>query len=213
MGFIKKHYDMVNGQEVVYQGRAEGGKKVLSPHPANNVQTVQAFPNIALAVIKATQHTGDNITVGIGLFGKPYIVEYYQGGFEDRFAGKKCYVYKLPLEQFAGKSKDIVFSANHPVKVIQCVEIKDMGQYLLQLEKQRKLKIKRYKTLSGKKKADLGEQLKETLWQYLDFKELSKAQFEKLTKEEQKQYKLTKARRDFAYKKYPEVMKYLETKK
>lgn len=213
MKLLQKQHEKINGISVTYHGRMEGDLTVINPHKCkHNKAYVYASNNIALCIIFAVKRTGENITFGVNKFGKTYITEFYDGAFEDRFKNRVCYLYKLPKDKFKCETEYIELVSAKPVEVLDCVKIYDSASYLINLEKQGKLKINRYNNLSKKKKKETQEILRKALKTYLNFKVLSTEEYNALDEEAKLGYNIKKQRRDFCYDKFPLLMKELENK-
>ena len=59
----------------------------------------------------------DTIRFFVSRFGKTFIREFYPGGFEDRFKGRACYLYKLNKKDFSYETEYIELVSTKPVKV------------------------------------------------------------------------------------------------
>jgi len=214
MKLLQKQHEKINGIPITYHGRMTGGLEVITPHKCKHDKAyVYASNNIPLCIIFAVKRTGENITFGVGKFGKPYITEFYQGAFDDRFKNRVCYLYKLPKKEFSCKTEYIELVCDKPVKVMDCIKIYDSASYLLSLEKQGKLKINRYQNLNKKQKKHIQEILINALKKYIDFKLLSNQEYFKLNDEEKLNYNIKKQRYEFCIKKFPAIMEKLKMEK
>lgn len=207
MKLLQKQHEKINGISITYHGRMEGNLSVIPPHKCkHNKAYVYASNNIPLCIIFAVKRTGENITFGVGKLGKPYITEFYPGAFEDRFKNRVCYLYKLPKDEFSCKTEYIELVSDKPVKVLDCVKIYDSAEYLLKLEKQGKLKINKYENLSKKQKEKTQAILINILKGYINFKPLSKDDYNILDNEAKLNYNIKKQRYDFCIKKFPTLI-------
>ncbi len=207
MHLLQKQKEKINNIPIIYHGRVEGGLKVIPAHKCKHDKAyVYASNNIALCIIFAVKRKGENIDFGVGRLGKTYIVEFYDGGFEDRFKDRVCYLYKLPANKFKLETEYIERVSQEDVEVIDVVEIKDSAAFLEDLEKQGKLKIYRYKTMSKKQRTFADSELQKRLASYKDFKTLTKAEFNKLTEQQKQSYNIKKERYDFCKNKFPHLM-------
>lgn len=207
MKLLQKQHEKINGIPITYHGRMTGGLEIITPHKCKHDKAyVYASNNIPLCIIFAVKRTGENITFGVGKFGKPYITEFYQGAFEDRFKNRVCYLYKLPKQEFTCKTEYIELVSDKPVKVLDCIKIHDSASYLLNLEKQGKLKINRYQNLNKKQKKNTQEILINALKGYINFKSLSKEDYNILDDEAKLNYNIKKQRHDFCMSKFNTLM-------
>ena len=206
MHLLQKQKEKINGIDITYHARAQGGLTEIIPNKCKHSKAyVYASNNIALCLIFATKRKGEEVDFGVTFWGKTYIQEFYEGAFFDRFKNRECYLYKLNKNDFKMETEYIELVSDKPVKVIDCEYIPDVAEYLLNLEKQNKLKIYRYNTLTQKQKANGLEILKGRISKYVNFKELTDDELSNLTEREQLNYKITKERIDFCLKKFPEL--------
>jgi len=203
MKFLQKQKEKINNEKVIFHGRLEGNLKEIKPHKCKHDKAyVYASHNIALCIIFGVKRTGENIDFGLTKLGKTYVAEFYEGALEDRFKNRTCYLYKLPEKYFELKTEHFERVSENPVPVLECVEIKDSYEYLLQLEKEKKIIIRRYKSLSKKQKRINKEILTKRIKQYLNFKEITNSQYNKLNKEDKLQYDINLQRKNFTLKKF-----------
>lgn len=206
--FLQKDKEKINGEEIVYHGSMKGGMTEIAPNKCKHEEAyVYASENIALCVIFGLKRKGENIDFGVGRFGKTYIREFYSGGFEDRFKGRTCYLYKLRKKDFSYETEYIELVSTKPVKVIDCIEIKDASEYLLDLQKKKKLKIYRYDKMSKKDKKEVDEILRKRIKDYLNLKDLTQKEIESLSEKEKLSYLIKKERKDFCLNKFPEIVR------
>ena len=211
MHLLQKQNERINQQKIVYHGSVQKGLKVINPNKCKHDESfVYVSENIPLCVIFAVKRTGENISFGVNTWGKPFINEFYEGAFEDRFKNKPCYIYKLPKNQFNRETEFLELVSRKPVEVIDCIEVLDSASFLLDFAKKGKLKIGRYNLMTKKQKEEQDLKLRKTLKQYINFQILSPEQYNKLDKKAKLSYDTKKTRRDFCLNKFPELMKELE---
>lgn len=207
MKFLQKTKEKINGEKIIYHGRLEGGLKTITPHKCKHDKAyVYASHNIALCIIFAVKRKGEEILFGNNAWGKTYITELYPGAFEDRFKGRKCYLYKLKQKDFKCKTEYFEQVSETPVEVVNCLEIKDAGKYLLELEKQGLLKLTRYENLSKKQKIENEKILIKKITEYLKFKEATKEEYSKFNDDEKLKNDITLMRKNFCLKKFPDLV-------
>ncbi len=133
---------MIN-QEYVYHSSKVRGLKVLEPKPSTHkTPWVYATKDIA----SAAMFLGDNFDficqTGFSK-GKPYIWERFKGAFDLGYKNKKGAIYYLKPDTFkegmTSFTGEIVSEV--PVKVEKEIFINDVQGFLLNLEKEGKLKI------------------------------------------------------------------------
>ena len=206
--FLQKNKERIDGEEIVYHGSMKPDMKEIAPNKCKHDKAyVYASENIALCVIFGLKRKGENIDFGVSRFGKTFIREFYPGGFEDRFKGRACYLYKLNKKDFSYETEYIELVSTKPVKVVDCIKIEDASEYLLQLEKQKQLKIYRYEKMSKKDKREVDDILRKRIKEYLNLKDLSKKEYESLDEKEKLSYTIKKERKDFCLDKFPEIVK------
>jgi len=207
MRFLQKTKEKINGEKIIYHGRAEGGLKVINPHKCKHEKAyVYASHNVALCVIFAVKRKGEEVLFGNNAFGKTYITELYPNAFEDRFKGRTCYLYKLKEKDFKCETEYFEMVSKNPVEVVDCVEIKDASEFLLDLERQGKLKLTRFENLSKKQKLENEKVLTKKITEYLRFKEVSKEEYENLDTDAKLKNDVTLARKNFCLKKFPDIV-------
>jgi hypothetical protein len=133
---------MIN-QEYVYHSSKVSGLKVLEPRPSTHkIAWVYATKDIATTAM----YLGDNFDficqTGFSK-GKPYIWERFKGAFDLGYKDKKGSIYFLKPDTFkegmTSYTPEIVSEV--PVKVEKEIPINDVQEYLLNLEKEGRLKI------------------------------------------------------------------------
>ena len=122
--------------------------KVLEPRVSTHGKAyVYATTNLELALLFGAHHMGDfDGKIGTDDKGKPYFYEAYKGAFDERYKGKKCYIYEVKPDTFEmGQTnfKGEVMSSK-PVKIINCTEVKDLYDYLDKLIEDRKITLLDY---------------------------------------------------------------------
>ena len=143
---------------------------------------------------------------GNNRFGKTCITEFYPNAFEDRFKGRSCYLYKLKEKDFKCETEYFERVSKNPVEVVDCVEIKDASEFLLDLEKQGKLKLTRFENLSKKQKLENEKILTKKITEYLKFKEADKEEYKKLDTDAKLKNDITHERKNFCLKKFPALV-------
>lgn len=207
MHLLQKQKETINGRKVIYHGRLEGGLKVIPVHKCKHDKAyVYASSNIALCIIFAVKRKGENIDFGVGPLGKTYIKEFYEGGLEDKFSKRKCYLYKLPEDRFTLETEYIERVSPTDVEVLAVEEIPDSLEFLLKLEKEKKIKIYRYKDMTKKQKLEVESELIKRLKAYANFVPLKDSEYKKLTGEAKLGYDVKKERYDFCINKFPDLM-------
>lgn len=79
----------------------------------------------------------------------PVYTEYYENALYDVYGGRSGYLYECESNVVQNPTKiNCALTAENPVKVTRCTEISDLYEHFLLLEKQGKLKIKRFFELS-----------------------------------------------------------------
>lgn len=118
--------------------------KILQPHLSSHGKPyVYATSNLDFALFfggKNSDGDFDGIT-GIKQ-GVPYFFEAYEGALKKRFEGSKCYIYEVEASSFSRATSfrgEVV--SEKPVKVLNCEEINDLYQYLLQQNANGKLEL------------------------------------------------------------------------
>lgn len=211
MHLLQKQKEKIGGKAIIYHGRIEKGLKVIAPHKCKHDKAyLYASENIALCIIFAVKRKGENIEFGISPFGKTYIKEFYEGAFEDRFRGREVCLYKFDKSKFECKTEYFEYVSEQPVEVIECKEISDAAEFLLDLEKEGKVKIYRYNKMTSRMKNEVLKELKKVLKQYVGFKELSEEEIAQLEDEKRLSYFVKKERRDFCCEKFKDLMAELE---
>lgn len=133
---------MIN-QKYVYHSSKVSGLKILEPRPSTHkIPWVYATKDIATTAM----YLGDNFDficqTGFSK-GKPYIWERFKGAFDLGYKDKKGSIYYLKPDTFkegmTSFTPEIVSEV--PVKVEKEEHIDDVQEYLLNLEKEGKLKI------------------------------------------------------------------------
>ncbi len=133
---------MIN-QKYVYHSSKVSGLKILEPRPSTHkIPWVYATKDIATTAM----YLGDNFDficqTGFSK-GKPYIWERFKGAFDLGYKDKKGSIYYLKPDTFkegmTSYTPEIVSEV--PVKVEKEIPINDVQEYLLNLEKEGKLKI------------------------------------------------------------------------
>ena len=133
---------MIN-QKYVYHSSKVSGLKILEPRPSTHkIPWVYATKDIATTAM----YLGDNFDficqTGFSN-GKPYIWERFKGAFNLGYKDKKGSIYYLKPDTFkegmTSYTPEIVSEV--PVKVEKEIPINDVQEYLLNLEKEGKLKI------------------------------------------------------------------------
>ena len=133
---------MIN-QKYVYHSSKVSGLKILEPRPSTHkIPWVYATKDIATTAM----YLGDNFDficqTGFSK-GKPYIGERFKGAFDLGYKDKKGSIYYLKPDTFkegmTSYTPEIVSEV--PVKVEKEIPINDVQEYLLNLEKEGKLKI------------------------------------------------------------------------
>ena len=211
MKLLQKFKEKINGEKIIYHGRIEGGLTKIEPHKCKHKKAyVYASYNIPLCIIFGVKRTGENIDFGVTKFGKTYITEFYEGAFEDRFKNRPCYLYKLKEKDFKLDTEYFERVSEKPVEVVDCVEIKDSAEYLLNLAKKRKLKLTRFNKLSKKQITENTKILTKRITDYLIFKEASKEEYKNLDRDAKIHNDITLERKNFCLKKFPELVKQIE---
>lgn len=207
MHLLQKQKEKINGKKIIYHGRMEEGLKTITPHKCKHDKAyVYASENKALCVIFAVKRKGENIDFGVSKLGKVYIREFYEGAFEDRFAFRPLYLYKLNKKDFKRETEYIELVSDKKVEVVDCEFIPDAAEYLLKLEKENKLKILRYALMSSKQRSEMNELLIKALRKYSNFVQLSTEEIEKLDEEKKLNYLIQEERWSFCKKKFPRLM-------
>jgi hypothetical protein len=207
-----------HGQKVVFHGSVVPNLNVIEPSKVEKHDSpyVYVSENLPVCVVFAVKRTCEDVTFGLDIFGKPYIEEFYDGAFYDRFKNKKCYIYLLPKKDFSFETKNVIeLVSKKPVKVLDCIEINDSAEFLFKQAKSRKIKICWYKDYSKKHKKKVEQKLYKALLQYANMKELSQGELDNLSSTDNNLYLSycnKKIRKDNCYKKFPELMKKLEGK-
>ena len=133
---------MIN-QKYVYHSSKVSGLKILEPRPSTHkIPWVYATKDIATTAM----YLGDNFDficqTGFSK-GKPYIWERFKGALDLGYKDKKGSIYYLKPDTFkegmTSYTPEIVSEV--PVKVEKEIPINDVQEYLLNLEKEGKLKI------------------------------------------------------------------------
>ena len=208
---LQKQYETINGQDIVFHGSLKGDMEKVFPNKCKHEHAyVYASENIPLCIIFGVKRNGENIDFGVNKKGVVYINELYDGAFEDRFAGRSCYLYKLPKNQFSLETEYIELVSKKPVDVIECECIPDAAKYLEKCQELGWLTIGRYKDYSKKQKKEALEILKLALKRYVGFKSISSQQYDELDEKSKLQYDIKKQRAEFCHSKFPELMKELE---
>lgn len=208
---LKKTKELINNKQVVYHGSLKPGMKVIYPNKCKHSKAyVYASENIPLCVIFGVKRTGENIDFGVGKFGKPYIKEFYDGALEDRFKNRPFYLYKLPKNKFKLETEYIELVSENPVEVLECLEFKNALDFVLDLEKNKQIKIQRYNNCSKRQKKKIDIVFRKKLSMYLDFKTLSQEEYEALDDKSKLGYNIKKQRHDFCYSRFPEIMEELK---
>lgn len=208
---LQKQSETIDGQDIVFHGSLKGDMKQIFPNKCKHEYAyVYASENIPLCIIFGVKRNGENIDFGVNRKGVVYINELYDGAFEDRFAHRTCYLYKMPKKQFALETEYIELVSKKPVDVIACECIPDAAKYLEQCEKLGWLTIGRYKDYSKRQKKKALETLKTALKRYVGFKPISSQHYDELDEKAKLQYDIKKQRAEFCYSKFPELMQELE---
>ena len=211
MKLLKKFKEKINGEKIIYHGRTEGGLTKIEPHKCKHKKAyVYASHNIPLCIIFGVKRTGENIGFGVTKFGKPYITEFYEGAFEDRFKNRVCYLYKLKEKDFKLDTEYFERVSEKSVEVVDCVEIKDSSEYLLNLAKKGKLKITRFNKLNKKQKEENKQKLTKRITDYLLFKEATKEEYKNLDRDAKIKNDVTLERKNFCLKKFPKLVKQIQ---
>ncbi len=133
---------MIN-QEYVYHSSEVPGLKVLEPRPSTHkIPWVYATKDIATTAM----YLGDNFDficqTGFSK-GKPYIWERFKGAFDLGYKNKKGSIYYLKPDTFkegmTSFTPEVVSEVS--VKVEKEIPINDVQEFLLNLEKEGKLRI------------------------------------------------------------------------
>lgn len=207
MKLLQKTKEKINGEKIIYHGRLEGNLKVIAPHKCkHNKAYVYASHNIPLCIIFAVKRKGEEILFGNNVFGKTYITEFYPNAFEDRFKNRTCYLYKLKEKDFKCKTEYFEQVSEIPVEVVECVKIKDSAQYLLEHEKQGKLKLTRFENLTKKQKLENEQVLTKRITEYLKFKEATKEEYKNFDNDAKLKHDITLTRKNFCLKKFPSLV-------
>ncbi len=133
----------MNNQEYVYHSSEVMGLKVLEPRPSTHkIPWVYATKDITTA----TMYLGDNFDficqTGFSK-GKPYIWERFKGAFDLAYKDKKGSIYYLKPDTFKERMTSFTpeIVSEVPVKVEKEIPINDVQEFLLNLEKEGKLRI------------------------------------------------------------------------
>jgi len=135
-------------EDVVYHGSQIQNLKVVVPEEAGyKNRYVYASSEIALAAIFINRKPGGSWVATWG-FGKngPFFCERVKGIFDKWYAGQKGSIYVLSKDDFhhEGYMSSHEWVSEKPVKVVKEIQINDVKQFLLDLEKQGKIKITYY---------------------------------------------------------------------
>jgi len=211
MHFLKKTKEKFNGEQIIFHASQKEGLDSITPNKCKHSSAyVYASLNLPLCVIFSVKRTSENIAFGVGKLGKPFIQEFYEGAFEDRFKNQKTFIYKLPLKEFKQETEFLEMVCSKPVKVLDCLTISDCASYLLELEKKRQVKIYRYNKMSKSQKQEVHNKLIKALKKYTSFTPLSSEEFSNLSDFDKHKYLTTKERYDNCCKQFPEFMSQLK---
>ena len=138
-----------------YHGSNQAGLKVLKPFVSEHEKAYVYFSTnpvlAALYCVHALPKPLNWYPYGFDAKGRVVYEEYYENGFMDIYGGQKGYLYVC--EDIQGdnptKIKDVVVS-KHEEKVIDIIEIKDMGSWLQKKIDDGKLILHRYEEISPK---------------------------------------------------------------
>ena len=203
--------EKIDGKKIVYHGSMKTDMKTVPPHKCKHEKAyVYATDKIAIAVVFGVKRKGENIAFRFNRFGKVFIDEFYENGFEDRFKGRKCYIYKLPKEKFSKKTEFFEVVSEQEVDVLDCMIIDDSAQFLLEQEKLGKVKIGRYKNFSDKKKKQVQNELEKAIRPYINLPLFSDAEIEAMTQESKLSYLIKRERRNFCFDKFPQLIEKLK---
>ena len=145
--------EKINGKRIVYHGSMKSDMKIIPPNKCKHDKPyVYATDKPAIAVVFGVKRKGENIDFWFNRFGKVFIDEYYENAFEDRFKGRKCYIYKLPKEKFKKETEFFEVVSECEVEPLDCLIVEDSAEFLLEQAKHGKVKIGRYKDFSVRKK-------------------------------------------------------------
>ena len=133
---------MIN-QKYVYHSSKVSGLKILEPRPSTHkIPWVYATKDIATTAMYLGYNFDFICQTGFSK-GKPYIWERFKGAFNLGYKDKKGSIYYLKPDTFkegmTSYTPEIVSEV--PVKVEKEIPINDVQEYLLNLEKEGKLKI------------------------------------------------------------------------
>ena len=130
----------------LYHVSTEPNLKVLEPLISTHGKSyVYATSNLEFALLFGGIESAGDFD---GIYGikdsLPFFYEAYKGALKRRFEGAKCYIYEVDPSNFE-KNKtsfrgEVV--SEKPVKVINCKVVDNLYQHLLQLNENRKLKLR-----------------------------------------------------------------------
>jgi hypothetical protein len=139
-----------------YHGSSVKGLERLSPHLSEHNQPYIYFatnPVVAsFYMVHIVERPYNWFTYGFSQSGIPVYTEYYANAMADVYGGKAGYLYECIKVDNIENPTDIncAYVCKENVPIDKCIEVIDIYENFLDYEKQGKLIIQRYETLSQK---------------------------------------------------------------
>ena len=143
----------------LYHGSPNGSIDVLKPQQSNHEKEYVYFiTHEVLAVLYAynpIERPGGFYTYSFGNNGEVYYNEFFEGQLEKIYSGKSGYVYSINNDDYNLKKLEKmpwVYLSEKTIKVEKPLFISDIYKEVLRLEKQGKIIVNRYETLSNEQR-------------------------------------------------------------
>jgi len=133
-------------KEVYHSSKEQGMIKLIPQESTHGKKWVYACKDMVMAAVFLNRYLGDfSCSVGRDKeTGKPYICERFENAFDLRYNSKKGSIYVLPGDKFLENLTSWGEELISPEEIVPSNEIKveNVKEYLLDLEKNKKLIIK-----------------------------------------------------------------------